>query len=484
MENRSRRKFLLNAASLIAAPAIIRPAKAWTHGAGSIQTVNLVFVGDSEFVTHAGASIPNSLTAALAGIATITEVNIGVAGQTVFQQMAAFDAAAGASYNASLQRNICILHGGSNDPNTVSFSQWQVCAQGVVDSLVGRGYQVIVTEAYQWLFGAFSGFLFNTLSDWQQYNTIQNALKRTSAVINISAIPQLTNQSNVGNLPYYVDTEHLAAAGAELWASFAAPIVAGVINNIPAAPVSSPIGALSPNGAWSSVRPIINGWTGGFLKSSNINLVDALRDQSGNARDLLSLSVNTTTAPAVGVGPVGISMLAHFDRTLQAGLTGPAISNFFSINSGCTVVLMQITVAGPNGANYFNNDVIISDGNTTSSNPTNSLFEGMFSKIGPLVLGANFDGAAEVVQQSVSLSTWVVMQYKRIGGTVQLRVNKGAWQSITSGNTTNLTLPLMLGAGNANYTCFGGDIAAVLTFASPPSDGSLNTIVDYLLPLV
>jgi hypothetical protein len=497
MKKRSRRKFLLNAASLIAMPAIIRTtaeAKAWSHGGdlawdhgfdpSGIQSVNLVFLGDSEFVTHSGASIPDTLSAALAGVAHINEVNIGRSGITCFQQMTAFDTEAGAAYNPNISRNICILHCGSNDTTSVSFAQWQVCAQGLVDSLVGRGYQVIVTEAYQWLFNAFPGSLFNTASDWAQYNTIQNALLRTTAIIKISQIPQLTNQANVGNAPYYVDTEHLAQAGVTLWSNFAEPTVAAVINSIPATPAASPIGALSPTGAWSSVSPIINGWTGGFLKSSNVDLVDWLYDQSGNARDFKSLSPNTLTTPSIGVGPI-TGMLAHFDRTLQNGMTTAAtISNFFSASSGCIAVLMQISVAGPNGTNYYDNDVIISDGNNTSANPSNSLHLGMFSKVGPLVLGANFDGASKVVQQSLALSTWAVMQWKITGGTLQLRVDKGSWQSIATGNTTNIGLNLMLGAGTASFTNFGGDVGAVLTFSTPPSDANLNAVVDYLKLLV
>jgi hypothetical protein len=238
---KSRRKFLLHAASLIAAPAIIRPAaaKAWSHGGdlawdhgALLPTVNLVFIGDSTFTSHSNSvSFPSQLTSLLASVGIITATDLGVNGQTVVQQLALVNSAGGSGplFNPGAHRNIVVLHCGSNDASGVGFSTWQTDAQALVNAMVSQGYRVVVTEAYQWLFGAFPGFLFNTSSDWAEYNTIVDGLTGTFALINTSSITQINTQANVSNLPYYVDTEHLTTAGNALWAALAKPIVAGAI---------------------------------------------------------------------------------------------------------------------------------------------------------------------------------------------------------------------------------------------------------------
>jgi hypothetical protein len=196
----------------------------------ALQTVNLVAIGDSEFSVHAGTSIPAEVAAVLVGSATVTLTNFGVAGQTLNQQIG-LTSTYTAAYNGSFNRNICLLHHGSNDTFATdgTLATWQGRAQTLVNSLVSAGFEVVSTEAYQWDFGNYPGSIFNTATDWNSYNSTVRSVTGISAYVNISAMPEFTNQSFVGQPPNYIDTQHLSAAGARLWASFAGPIMSLLI---------------------------------------------------------------------------------------------------------------------------------------------------------------------------------------------------------------------------------------------------------------
>ncbi len=174
--------------------------------------------------------MPLELVANLSGLYDITLTSFATPGQTLENQLSVYAAQAGSEYDAGFDHNILLIHHGSNDLLAdTNLAEWQGWAQDLIDLATATGWKVITTEAYHWDFDAFTGYLFNSEADYDNYNSTVNSLDGITAVINTSAIPELTNQANVNNAPYYIDQEHLADDGSIVWADFATPIVQGVL---------------------------------------------------------------------------------------------------------------------------------------------------------------------------------------------------------------------------------------------------------------
>lgn len=236
--------------------------------------------------------------------------------------------------------------------------------------------------------------------------------------------------------------------------------------------VATLIDTLSPTGAWSFSRDLVSSWAAAARYTENTAKIDALKDQSGNVRDLLQ----TTAARRPVIGTAGLNSRACgvFDSvniTYLDTAGGDPLSDFITASTGYMVISFRATTIDANSANPETNEGLICD--STGGEV------GLFLKTGQIILAYNFDGTRDSNSIAVTTNMPYVAEWRHDGGTVYGRVNGGTEFSAASGNTGNTGFPVRMGnslSGNAAQSVDGA-IFECATFSTVPSLTDRDAIV-------
>lgn len=146
------------------------------------------------------------------------------------------------------------------------------------------------------------------------------------------------------------------------------------------------------------------------------------------------------------------------------------LSTFIANNAFTIVVCMYVTGVTETGSTYSTAYPVLRDtSNYIGLNVSNSPAR---------IFGYNYDGSEDYASTNQAQGAWVVMSFQHIGGNIRIRVNRGAWTTVASGNTGSL----------ANHVYFGNtrglvagtlDLQNLATFNVAISDSDLNDLEDY-----
>jgi hypothetical protein len=168
------------------------------------------------------------------------------------------------------------------------------------------------------------------------------------------------------------------------------------------------------------------------------NIRRAVNKGSVSTAFVQSLSGNTYKTGLVN-GKAG-------NRVGSNDLQGLSSSNFVSASAKTLMVVAKVSSVVSNNANTYSNVPLIGDGGGN--------FFGLYAAASPdRFMAYNWDGSDDHADNNEAQGSFVVVQYRHGGGSLQIRVNNDSWTTVSSGNTTNLVNLLRVGiaGGNADY---------------------------------
>jgi hypothetical protein len=223
---------------------------------------------------------------------------------------------------------------------------------------------------------------------------------------------------------------------------------------------------LSPTAAYSFSRNLLSAY-GGVKYTTNAGLVDALMDQSGNARDLTQSTGGNRPTPTTA-GPNSIAC-GDFDGSGDHLLGSVALSTLISNSDGFVIATVLADTVSLNNANVYQNNCAVGD-----SSGYMGLFAKNVSGTTPTFFAYNWDGNSDSpTGTTFSLATPYVLTWRHEGGTLYLSVNGGTETTVASGNTSTMTGNFRLGANPA----FDGKIFEAATFSTIPNSGQRTALI-------
>lgn len=198
------------------------------------------------------------------------------------------------------------------------------------------------------------------------------------------------------------------------------------------------------------------------------------------------------TAPWSGrasAGPSSSSILNSFgsDPGLGTAVNGyiPALfngTNFLISNVSATSLFNTTT-----GANAGTIVALINIASAAAPNSTPYDDAGICCTYGSayLTFGCNSSGIrSAIIDTAVEdlgtvaapLSTWILAQMRWGGGQLQVRINDGAWTSISIGDMGSLGTPVVIGGNYIHNADLNGEMLELMTAASDLSDSELDQI--------
>lgn len=228
-------------------------------------------------------------------------------------------------------------------------------------------------------------------------------------------------------------------------------------------------------GAWSVSRDLLGAFAGNArYTDAGGGAISSLNGQV-SSRHFTDGGVSTRRPALSTAGPNSIACL-DFDGSSDF-LSNAALSTFMSNSAGYLLVSFIIDVISANNASFWNNHAVMGDNsgsmgiyirNTTGSPET--------------AIAGNFDGSANGDQATsavISTATAYVAEWWHDSGSVFLCVNNGTPVSVASGNTSDLTTALKMGAGFSAGVLFDGKIFESYTASAVPA-GRSATAADFM----
>jgi hypothetical protein len=239
------------------------------------------------------------------------------------------------------------------------------------------------------------------------------------------------------------------------------------------ATVTALFNGLSPTGAWSMGRDLVAAFIGS-ARYTTATGVSALKDQSGNARDLAIAS--TTLQPLVATAGPNSRTCADFDGVDDRLPSTAALSAFIANNAGYIIASFI-----PDAITINNGTFLTSNHQIFGTNAANNM--GLFLRNTDATVGnpdtifaLNNDGNNDVASTvAVIVGTPYVAEWKHESGNVSVRVNGGSWIDTASGNTSSLTSVLSVG-GRSSDAWADMKIFEMAAFSTVPTSGTRDAI--------
>lgn len=220
-------------------------------------------------------------------------------------------------------------------------------------------------------------------------------------------------------------------------------------------------------GAYSAHRALINTfagtyYTGGtWANHTGVTARDWVQGTSG-------LRPTASTA-----GPNSIACL-DFDGT-DDYLSSAIMSSFMSNSAGYAAFCFMVDAISTNGANTYDNDALWH---------VSGSWAGVYLKSGgPAAYAFNWDGSDDNVSATIATGTVYVFEWKHTGGNLSRRLSTlsglGSWSSVASGNTSNVSQVMFLGASSAEY--FDGKMFEAVFSSVAQSSTDEDAIVNGLI---
>lgn len=177
-----------------------------------------------------------------------------------------------------------------------------------------------------------------------------------------------------------------------------------------------------------------------------------------------------TNPPATGTAINGLTP-ASFDGTNDLLSNATTVGTFFSASAWSMIVLFKAASSQAFGTDEYDNESIISSVGGAAAEI------GMaFSNDGISVW--HLSGAAwPGVTVAVGTGAWHLAQAKYDGTDIKLRIDGGAWSSVTAGNMDSTAETLQFGVNWNGAMFYDGDVAEVMLAASALADSYFDSIL-------
>lgn len=229
-----------------------------------------------------------------------------------------------------------------------------------------------------------------------------------------------------------------------------------------------PLDYAGVTGAWSFSRARAS-FGSNAVYTATAGLIASANDQSGSARNLTQDL--PTARPALSEAGANDRACAVFDGTDDVLISSVAMSSFITGSAGYVVVSAIVDAIASDSASTFTNDALFSD---------SSGFVGLHLRsTGPVVQAYNWDGGDDHADASITIGQEVVVEWRHDAGDIMCRVNGGTWQSVASGDTTNITGALRMARGSTNVTAC--KIFEMATFNVVPSETDRDALAAEML---
>jgi hypothetical protein len=231
--------------------------------------------------------------------------------------------------------------------------------------------------------------------------------------------------------------------------------------------------------AVSRSRALVQSYTGD-LDEVISGAVQTLYDQSGNGRNLSAIAsiarpIATTSGPnsreCCDFSPASPSSGHLMDTD-----AGDPVSDLISASAGYIVVTIRPDVITQNSSTASSNATIFSFG---------SLRGGLTLRTGGIFYAYNWDGAEDIAASAAGAvpvgGNPCVIEWRHEGGNIYQRVNGAGETFVASGNSTDLTGVLRMGANSLTGTFFNGKIFEAMIYATVPTQAERDAIVNDLM---
>lgn len=202
--------------------------------------------------------------------------------------------------------------------------------------------------------------------------------------------------------------------------------------------------------------------------------VSQLYDQSNNAHPLVQATTSKQPLYDPEVGDAELPAAA-FDGSNDHLATAAAMSTMISTTVGYMVVVGLIDALTLDSATSTSN-ALLAGGSAAKT--------GLYARLGGALYGMNDDGSVEANTDHAPLLVPFVAEWRHTGGLLYSRVNGGTELSVTSGTTASLAGNLNVGDLSGGSHPLDGNLFAILTFSSIPSEDDRNRLVERLMRLV
>lgn len=204
---------------------------------------------------------------------------------------------------------------------------------------------------------------------------------------------------------------------------------------------------------------------GAALGSVNSKITTTLGLASVNSVEIKTPAANGKSAIVVG-DPTGF-------MSLRTASTTPPASTVFTASTKLILAVVKVTAAVAFGGTINNSDGIVSD--------SDRLFWGLhFYEVsgptGDITAGAhNYSGGTQSVSVTFPRDEWVVVTMSHQSGRLRLRVNGGAWATISSGNSDYIGGSLHVGDSTFS-TARRFEIAHIAIANTAQTDAAISAV--------
>lgn len=201
--------------------------------------------------------------------------------------------------------------------------------------------------------------------------------------------------------------------------------------------VGFPLDGLTPSGAWSGSRVMVDGYAGSLFTETSGDVQTCL-DQSGNSNTLSTTTNKFPTTTSYGSnGRIGFDL-----TTVDGNFTKATLADLIDADDGYFITSVYVDSISNNSATIYDNDGVIAD---------TADYMGVFLRSTNKAIAYNWDGNADYspdgTGDSVSTGQVYVFEWLHTGGNLTLYIDGVASTSVASGNTGSLIGTFYWGSG-------------------------------------
>lgn len=215
------------------------------------------------------------------------------------------------------------------------------------------------------------------------------------------------------------------------------------------------------------------------IAASSASIARCLGQSSAGARPLYKTGIQNGKSVLRFDGSNDVMLLYALtgSSTQGASLAGSAIANASAFTA---IVALQIIGADTDTGTSYTNDCVLS---LIGSFNFTGLYVKNLDAGNVTLVGVHHQAAPDAhhtVTQSLAKSTWAVVTIKQDSGTFYLRVNGGAWQSVTSGDSGTYTSQSRFGSPPNAAKFLEHDMGQMAIYDTAVADGDITLVENYI----
>ena len=188
-----------------------------------------------------------------------------------------------------------------------------------------------------------------------------------------------------------------------------------------------------------------------------------------------NLRVSATPSGKNSVVLVNSTAVYYYYEMQTAATNGDPMSALFSASNKTIIAAVKVAGSTPfNGYDMNGGDIIFGD------NEYFALFVTEDSGVISARASNQVTFPDQCVGQAIGRNTWVILTASHQGGSLRIRVNGGAWTTVSSGATGNLTQNLQSLVGHGSSTPSEITLAHIATINTAQTDAAISAVEHWI----